>query len=724
MTKISTFCSFSLLHLIVILLFTKQVHANTHIKKGVLDLRNESLNDERVIKLNGEWEFYWKQLLTPESFKDHNSNKEATQFVTMPITFGKSEFMGEPLPDFGYATYRLLIIGRPTSDEQLAIYYKRLFSAARIWINGKLIDEIGIVGTTRDEEIALMRSGVHHFACKDTIEILLQISNFHHKKGGIVSPLEFGKSHTIQRKRIHLIGVDSFLLGVLIIISFYQLGIFIYRTKAYASLNFSLFGFAMATYLVLNNEVIATQILPYISFEIFQKLNFGAIICRLFFWGTFLSYIFPNEISPSIRKWLGYPTLAITLFILLTPAYIFTYILPLVIAISGITITYLLYGVVLTATRKREGGLYTLIGTTAMFSAGVNDILHEMLIIHTSFLLPFGVLIFFIAQSFMLAMHFAKSFTEVEGLSVELSMVNENLEGVVEVRTREIAAQKTEIEKQHDEIKKRSEQQKIQNDKLRRQQSELKDSISYAKNIQRAVLPPDEIFKAAFSDFFVLYRPKDIVSGDFYWCKAFEKEGETFYVFATADCTGHGVPGAFLSMLGISLLNEIVPNRKYIKANRILEEMRKELKMALRQTTGFRKRKDGIDMSVCVINPKKLTLQFSGAYTNMYLQRGEDLNEIKGVPCPIGVHPKEIPFVNHDFDLQQNDTIYMLSDGYTDQLGGAHTTKFLRKNFRELLLTIKDKGMTAQKQILSDTLDGWSDNIPQVDDVLVLGERI
>ena len=287
----------------------------------------------------------------------------------------------------------------------------------------------------------------------------------------------------------------------------------------------------------------------------------------------------------------------------------------------------------------------------------------------------------------------------------------------------------------------------------------IKKSIRYASRIQTAILPSFGIFRESFSDFFIYFIPRDIVSGDFYWGKKIND----FIIIAVADCTGHGVPGAFVSMLGISFLNEIVTRTEITKADQVLNELRLLIKNALHQTKRTSENKDGMDISLCAINLKTKLLQYAGAYNSIYLIRNKlnsinDINEIKintkirifssdlynfekpkslsnkktdqklieilADRQPIGIHIKEEPFKMNEIQLYENDILYLFSDGYADQFGGDDNSKFQKLRFKQLLLSISDKQMPEQIEILAQTFDEWRGNIEQIDDVLVMGVKI
>ena len=259
--------------------------------------------------------------------------------------------------------------------------------------------------------------------------------------------------------------------------------------------------------------------------------------------------------------------------------------------------------------------------------------------------------------------------------------------------------------------------------RIEKQNKDIKKSIQYARRIQNATLPPLKQFVAMFPESFVLYLPRDIVSGDFYWIK--EINGKKF--FAAADCTGHGVPGAFMSMLGITLLNEIVsPSTKIeLKPGTILNELRSKLKKALRQSDEDATANDGIAISLCMIDGSDI-LQFAGAENGIIIIRNGELNSYAADEMSISMNVKEKDFTNQEIKIKNGDRIYMFSDGYVDQFGGPgkRRKKFMIVRLRKLLLEIHQKSADEQYQILLEKHLEWRGQNKQLDDILIMGIQI
>ena len=294
----------------------------------------------------------------------------------------------------------------------------------------------------------------------------------------------------------------------------------------------------------------------------------------------------------------------------------------------------------------------------------------------------------------------------------------------------EINQQKEEISTQRDEIEAQRDLVTDQKNRIEKIYKEVTDSINYAKRIQEAVLPISDSARSVLGEHFVLFKPKDIVSGDFYWTT---KRNDLLFV-AVADCTGHGVPGAFMSLLGISFLTEIVSKQEITQAGFVLNILRDEIINALQQrasnnfkeisTYDLSTVKDGMDIAFICINTETMMLHFAGANNPVYIVRNKKLVELKGDKMPIAIHVQMDSFNSHEYQIKKGDNIYLMSDGFEDQFGGAKNKKFMVKQLKELFLSISDKTMEEQKEILDKTLENWRGENEQIDDVTILGFRI
>lgn len=251
---------------------------------------------------------------------------------------------------------------------------------------------------------------------------------------------------------------------------------------------------------------------------------------------------------------------------------------------------------------------------------------------------------------------------------------------------------------------------------------DITDSIKYAKRIQEAIMPPEKLWHDILPDSFVFYKPKDILSGDFYWI---EQDGEAIYV-AAVDCTGHGVPGALMSIVGYNLLNKAVLEQKITQPSKILDQLNKWISITLRQSMSDSSVRDGMDITLCKINKNKKNLQVSAAFNSLYHIRSQILTEIKGDKFPVGIFIDETmrSFAHHELELQQGDLLYLFTDGFSDQFGGENGKKFKYAKLKELLISICHLPIQEQKNFLDQTFEDWKGSLEQVDDVCIIGIRI
>jgi serine phosphatase RsbU (regulator of sigma subunit) len=286
---------------------------------------------------------------------------------------------------------------------------------------------------------------------------------------------------------------------------------------------------------------------------------------------------------------------------------------------------------------------------------------------------------------------------------------------------KEAHMQEEEIESQKEVIETQRDVAIRQRDEISLRQKEIKSSIHYARRIQATLLPSRKAFETHFPDSFLLFKPKDIVSGDFYWISS----GQNRIVVAAGDCTGHGVPGALMSMIGITFLNEIVNINGIARTGQILNDLRKHVIQSLNQKGAAGETQDGMDMSIISVSNNKDSLEYSGAFNSLFLFRDSELHEFRGDRMPLGFYEAgENPFTVHEIELLPGDAIYLFSDGYYDQFGWRENKKMLLKNFKKLLLDIQNIPMKAQEKVLEGHLENWMGELEQLDDILVIGLKI
>ncbi|MBI5219622.1 MAG: SpoIIE family protein phosphatase [Bacteroidia bacterium] len=323
-----------------------------------------------------------------------------------------------------------------------------------------------------------------------------------------------------------------------------------------------------------------------------------------------------------------------------------------------------------------------------------------------------------------------------------LKAAKRRLEQIVQERTQEIREKNVVLEQQNEEIRAQRDEIEIQKHIIEEKNEEVMDSIHYAKRIQQAVLPGSELFDSLVADYFILFMPKDIVSGDFY----FFAKRRYWLLAAVADCTGHGVPGAFMSMMGVSFLNEIVARDDVNTASQVLDELRRHIIKSLQQKGISGEQKDGMDIAFIALNLDTFEMQFAGANNPLYIVSSQQeaggsemsklptaaancqLLELKPDKMPVAIHENMLPFTNHKIQIHKEDIIFMFSDGYGDQFGGPKGKKFYEKQLKEMLLVNSHLSMEEQKKILDGTMENWKNSYgvkyEQTDDITVLGIKI
>jgi len=708
---------------IIILFFTIASYSQNQIpivEKGVIDLRSWDFEKDGNIALKGEWEFYWEQLLTPKDFKNFNSEKK---YISTPATWKKAKTSNnEQINSYGFATYRIIILPPSKNSNDIKFDISAIRSAYKIWINDSLCIEVGNIGKNKNEHKAGITSFNNLFLSQknniqsDTIQLVIQVSNYTLPySAGIKNNIFLGSSSTILKSHNITSLIGYLAIGIFLIIGFYHILMYSFRTKETAILFFGLMSLSVIPRTLFNQRILEDLVLNFnlfwfliiigaTTFPLFMSLYFYKLYKKEF--GKIAIYFFSIlSIILSITAFFG-PLVSDKI----TNLYLIGLIAPMIyVAIFVMPKTLKI---------KEKGAYWAYTGLIIMIVTSINDYIKIIGLTDFPFLASYGFVGFTFLQSINIAKRFASSLFENEKLNKTLIFQNDNLEKIVEERTAEVKQKSEEITAQNETLI-------LQKINIEHAHNQIKASINYAKRIQQAILPFENQIKKDFSEYFILFKPKDVVSGDFYYFK----EVNEYLVFAVADCTGHGVPGAFVSMLGISFLNEIVQKIEIKQANQVLEHLRNDIKITLRQTGEINETKDGMDIALCVLNKNTKELQFSGAYNPLYIAKNkskstENLTIINADKQPIGIHVKEKPFTNNVIQMEKNDILYLFSDGFPDQNGGDKDTKYKIKNFRNLLSTISNRTLTEQKQILENELYNWQKEKEQRDDITIMGLKL
>jgi serine phosphatase RsbU (regulator of sigma subunit) len=607
--------------------------------------------------------------------------------------------------------------------------------ASEIYLDGKLIHNFGKINTKKTEEeermdpqevpmdIRFEDSTSHVIAVRYSDSRALE----NHRKNILHAcgfDMKIGKfKESIYYKYINsniITAIFIFYFTFFIALSFLHFMFFLFYRSNKSNLYYSIFAGSFGT-VFLFITIQKTFMIPDFSLMIGQLFGFlpdfyvPALLAMLY-------SIFYPKIPKIIWLWIVLFGIDMILNILHIEIRYYGWLLNAIFAIESLRI------IIVAIIKKREGSwiigtgiiatvvfftiffLLAAMGNVSFQAQNWTGLLVGLLVLYATLSIPVSMTIFLARDFAKTSKNLSKKLIEVETLSAKsieqekekqkiLETQKEILEVQVKERTHEINEQKKEIEEKNKDIT---------------------DSINYAKRIQDAILPARELKHRIFPNAFVLFKPKDIVSGDFYWFA--EKDGKR--LIAACDCTGHGVPGALMSMIGNNILNQIVNENGITSPDEILSLLNKEIRKALKQD-GIEATKDGMDIALLCFN-SGTELEYAGAQRPLWIVRNNELTEIKADKHSIGglKEEKEKKFSNHKFTLSVNDCVYISSDGYADQFGGASGKKFMSRQFKELLLSIHQKPVTEQENILNETIEKWKGLREQIDDILVIGVKL
>lgn len=462
---------------------------------GTLDLTNWNFEQDGISTLDGQWEFYWQELLTPEDFNNMRLESESN-LIVLPRAWNKYKIDEEELSGNGYATFRLLI--QQNSDETLGIKLPRIFTAYKLWVNGELTAWAGEVATDINQMTAQYLPQIKYInPTTNTIELVIQVSNFRHRSGGILESIKLGTASQITELYISNLTLELFLFGSLFIIGFYHIVLFIFRTKDKSTLYFGIYSLLISARTLLVGEIYFIHLFPNFSWEIAHKIQTIAYYIGVPLVVLFLKSIFPKDTSKKIDTIIQFVASCFSLIILLTPARIFNHINTYYQVFSYAVFLYVFYIVVISCYKKREGSLLIGIGVFILIIFSINDMLFlsTMLVdsdnhflrnfITRGNLSSWGLLIFVFTQSMVLAKKFSKSFSSVELLTEELIELNVSLEDKVNERTLDLKNSKEDLETAYQAV---SRSEKSLQDLIQNISHDLRTPLTGIKGYINAIL--------------------------------------------------------------------------------------------------------------------------------------------------------------------------------------------------------------------------------------------
>ncbi|MDX2305190.1 MAG: 7TM diverse intracellular signaling domain-containing protein [Microscillaceae bacterium] len=683
---------------------------------GIVDLIRWNPQKNGQITLRGEWEFYWKQLLYPEDFAQINKPKP-DGWVSPPKIWNGMSISEKKLSGFGYATYRIKILLHKHSPGSLALKIHNFSTSARIFVNNTQVYEAGKVGTSPTETKPAFVPGIINIpSSEEKLEIIVQIANFHHAKGGFWKSIYLGSADFLHGQWEKYLYFEVFLLSSIFIMGLYNLAIFGMRKTEKTSLFFGL----LCLFISLRITTTSTQILNdffQIDWIWVSKLEHISFFLSALFFSWYLHSLFLKEFSRRILRVIEFMSLGYTLLTLGFSTWVYT---EFLIGFQVFTLAICIYFTLIIIRgilHKVEGSWFFLAVWILFFVTIANDILFSLLWIRTSNLVEIGVFGFVLMQSLYLSIRFARVFIQSDILNQALQKANQNLE-------LKVAQRKQVLGETHKQLSKMSAE-------LQSINREVTDSILYAKRIQSSILPRIDRIREYLPAIFIFYRPKDLVSGDFYWFGV--EQGKI--ILAVADCTGHGVPGALMSMVGNDLLSRIIHYQHITEPDQILNELDIQFRATLRQN--HLENREGIDISLVVIDNDYTRLDFAGARSNLIFIHDQKLFTIEGDKHGIGaayVNERKL-FTKHRYEIERLTTFYLFSDGFADQFGGISGKKFLRKRFQKLLLDNSHVSLSKQESNIEKILEAWmaeyaanprsnNQEMEQTDDITVIGFKL
>lgn len=673
------------------------------VEKGVIDFRSYDFSHTGNASLRGNWEFYWGKLYTPANIPKAGPNN----YFQTPISWNTYLQDKKPVGGSGYATYQLKIL-LPSNKQNLALKIPNIGTAYTIYVNGELSTQGGIVGQTPETTKPLYKPTIITLPkISDSLNLVIQVANFHHSYGGIWYDLLIGQDEDIRRESNKSDYAGFALLGSILIMGFYHLGLFWVKKTHISALYFGLFCLTSVIRILFEGEHIVRYLLVLDWFTSI-RLEYISMPLAVIVFGWFLHSLFPKELPKKMVVILSIISLIPSVFILFFPPLLFTQILLLIELILVTNSIYAVIVLIVATYRKKEGAALLLGGFIILFMALVHDILYTNGIIQSTNQFATGLFIFILSQAQVLSYRFSKAFTKTEQLSQALDDANQNLESIVASRTESL---------------------RNANKKLDQESIKLNKSLQAAQVIQRAILPPEQKLNNRFANqYFIIYKPKDIVSGDFYWINDTQLTDLRTAFVAVVDCTGHGVPGALMSMLGNSFLNEIINQQQVRDTPTILRLLNEKVKKNLDPNSQYNLNQ-GMDVCLCrleQLSEEATKVVFTGSKIPLFYTSGNNkIHCLKSDRITIGDKQQTNvrTFTTQQIVLNKGDMLYLATDGFTDT-PNPQRKSFGSRRFKTLLESICHLSLEEQQQIMLKTLIQYQKGAEQRDDITVLGIRV
>ena len=554
-------------------------------KNGILDLRNWDLKVDGPVKLDGEWNFFWKKFIPPE-----NINKESkVSQINTPKVWTSQKINNKHLNRHGYATYHLKILLNPI-DTPLAIKFPTVGCAYETYINGKKISQVGKVGKSFETMVPAYRPEVvDFFDINNELDIVIYVSSFHQKFSGLWYSLHFGQSRDLVEIREGNLNRTLFLNGVFIIMFLYHMGLLILRPNEKLPLYFALSCIFLAIRNSTVGEITILNVFPDMSLNWIKTIEFLTFYLTLSSISAFIYKLFPDESSKKIFWIFNTPMIILDIITISTPTKFFTFLMIIAQGIFALTFIYIIYINIFAIIRKREGAVILFIGLFTAFSFSANDVLYALYIINTGYLASYGLLILIFSQSYILSAKFSKAFFSVEKLTstletknVELQDLNLNLENKVEERTEELVAANDEMSalneslmETRDELQAANAEASAINENLIETRDQLWGEMKLARKMQTVLLPEKPFIEGY--EIVPYMKPADDVGGDYY--DVINCEGYDWIIIG--DVSGHGFSAGLIMMMVQTAIHTSLERHPDDKPSRLLTSINGAIKKNL-----------------------------------------------------------------------------------------------------------------------------------------------
>lgn len=663
---------------------------------GILDLEHWDFSDDGIVSLDGEWEFYWKQLVKPGDADLTTSATEKDYFI-IPNKWNGHPYRNRSLTGHGYATFRLTLTGIQKNDI-LALKVIDMATSYRLWVDGELLLENGIVGNSRESSKPGYLPQTAAFRPESgRVDIVLQVANFAHRKGGVWKPLVLGLEKQIIKARERNLSFELFLFGSLLIMGFYHIGFFVTRRKDSASLYFGSACLLTALRIILTGERFLATLIPGLGWEISQTLEYLTFYLGVPLFPMFLRSLFP-EFNKKVVNGAFAVGMIFSLFSVVTPARLFSYGMPYYQILAAVYCLYTVYILARAVQNGNRTAIWVSVGVVVLIATVFHDLLLVNEIIYSIPLVPSGLFFFIFFQSTLLSLRFSKAFNNLETMSEELGRYANEMEVLVDQRTRELSDSNRELQQTNQKIL---------------------ESIEYASIIQASLLPDMETIKSHMPDSFFLWKPRDVVGGD---CFILEPV-EGGIILAAIDCTGHGIPGALMTMIASSGLKRIITGEKCHDPAKILKRLNYIVKSTLQQEKENTRSDDGLDGSICFIDKNGKYLVFAGARQPLVYILNSEVHLIKGDRQSIGYKKSNLDYdyTNHTVEIKNGSQFYLYTDGIVDQSIAGKQFSIGQKRFKDMLQKVHKEDLDAQKELIVEAFNRLRGENDIRDDITIIG---